>query len=108
MPGYSIDIEQKTLDNKFFREVLYTAKNMQLVVMTLKQGEEIGVETHEDVDQFIRVESGEGVAILNGDKHALKDGMVVVIPSGVEHNVVNTSKEDLKLYSIYAPPEHPD
>lgn len=108
MSGYSINIEQKTLENDYFREVLYTAKHMQLVVMTLQVGEEIGQEIHHDRDQFIRVEAGQGEAILDGERHALSDGMVVVIPAGAEHNVINTSPiERLRLYTIYAPPEHP-
>ena len=108
MPGYSIDIEARTLANDKFREVLYTAKNSQLVVMTLRPGEEIGLEKHEGHDQFIRVEAGEGVAILDGERHALADGVAVVIPAGTEHNVINTSRTDpMRLYTIYSPPEHP-
>ena len=108
MSGYSIDIEARTLANDKFREVLYTAKNSQLVVMTLRPGEEIGLEKHEGHDQFIRVEAGEGVAILDGERHALADGVAVVIPAGTEHNVVNTSTSaPMRLYTIYSPPEHP-
>jgi mannose-6-phosphate isomerase-like protein (cupin superfamily) len=108
MAGYSVNIEKKSLDNDYFREVLFTGPHSQLVVMALKPGEEIGLETHEDVDQFIRVEAGEGKAILNGKEHKLEDGSAVVIPAGTEHNVVNTSRtESLKLYTIYSPPEHP-
>ena len=109
MSGFLIDIEQKTLENENFREVLFTAPHSQLVVMTLQPGEEIGLETHDDVDQFIRVEAGTGKAILNGEDKALADGTAVVIPAGTEHNVVNTSPtEALKLYTIYSPPEHPE
>lgn len=109
MAGYSINIEEKAIQNPHFREVLFSAPNMQLVVMTLKPGEEIGMETHEKGDQFIRVEAGEGEAILDGDVTALSDGMVVVIPEGVEHNVVNTSADKpLNLYVLYSPPEHRD
>lgn len=109
MVGYVVDIEQKSLDNENFREVLYTAPNLQLVVMTLQVGEEIGLETHEEGDQFIRVEAGEGEAVLDGEHHALGDGSSVVIPAGVEHNIVNTSSSEvLRLYTIYTPPEHPD
>lgn len=109
MAGYSVDIETKTLDNNHFRQVLYTAPHSQLVVMTLQVGEEIGVGTHDDGDQFIRVEAGEGEAILNGERHALSDGSAVVIPAGTEHNVVNTSTSaPLRLYTVYSPPEHPD
>ena len=108
MSGYSIDIEARTLENEKFREVLYTAKNSQLVVMTLRPGEEIGLEKHEGHDQFIRVEAGEGVAILDGERHALADGVAVVIPAGTEHNVINTSTSvPMQLYTIYSPPEHP-
>ena len=109
MAGYVTNIEDRTLENDNFREVLFTAPGIQLVLMTIGVGDEIGLETHDDVDQFIRVESGEGKAILDGREHALEDGSVVVIPRGTEHNVVNVSKsEPLKLYSIYTPPEHPD
>ena len=109
MSGFVIDIEHKTLENENFREVLFTAPHSQLVVMTLQPGEEIGLETHDDIDQFIRVEAGNGKAILNGEEKALADGTAVVIPAGTEHNVVNISQtEPLKLYTIYSPPEHPD
>ena len=109
MAGYVTNIEDKTLENDNFREVLFTAPGIQLVLMTIGVGDEIGLETHDDVDQFIRVESGEGKAILGGREHALEDGSAVVIPRGTEHNIVNVSKsEPLKLYSIYTPPEHPD
>jgi mannose-6-phosphate isomerase-like protein (cupin superfamily) len=109
MTGFSTNIETKTLENDAFRAVLYTAPHSQLVVMTLQVGEEIGRETHDDHDQFIRVEAGQGEVILDGERHALSDGSAVVIPAGVEHNVVNTSSsEPLRLYTIYSPPEHPD
>jgi mannose-6-phosphate isomerase-like protein (cupin superfamily) len=89
--------------------VLYTTPRSQLVIMTLQPGEEIGLEKHEGHDQFIRVEAGRGVAILDGERHALEDGVAVVIPAGTEHNVVNTSdSEPMRLYTIYTPPEHPD
>ena len=108
MTGFVTDIERKTIENEFFREVLFTASNMQLVVMSLAPGEEIGLETHDDIDQFIRVEAGQGKALLNDEEHSLEDGCVVVIPAGTRHNVVNIStSESLKLYTIYAPPEHP-
>lgn len=107
--GYVINIEEKSLDNEFFREVLFTATNVQLVVMSLGPGEEIGLETHDDVDQFIRVEAGNGKAILDGKEHPLEDGSAVVVPAGTEHNIINTSQQEpLKLYTIYSPPEHPD
>ncbi|MBK4738212.1 cupin domain-containing protein [Noviherbaspirillum pedocola] len=109
MSGYSINIEEKTLAGDNFREVLYTTTKSQLVIMTLQPGEEIGQEKHEEHDQFVRVEAGQGVAILDGEKHALEDGVAVVIPAGTEHNVINTStSEPMRLYTLYTPPEHPD
>jgi len=109
MAGYIVNIERESLDNTAFRRVLYTAPNLQLVLMTLHPGEEIGMEVHDEGDQFIRVEGGEGEAILNGERQQLADGSAVVIPAGVEHNIVNTSSDrPLHLYTIYAPPEHPD
>ncbi len=105
--GYVTNIEEKTLANKNFRKVLFTAPNSQLVVMSLRPGEEIGTETH-DLDQFIRIEAGEGEVVLNGKKHKIADDFAIVIPAGTKHNVVNTSKKkDLKLYTVYSPPEHP-
>ena len=109
MAGYHTDIEKKTEKNEYFREVLFTSRLSQLVVMSLKPGEDIGLETHMDTDQFIRVEEGEGKAILDGQEYKLEDGSAIVIPAGTEHNVINTSsKEALKLYTLYTPPEHPD
>jgi mannose-6-phosphate isomerase-like protein (cupin superfamily) len=109
MSGYSINIEEKTLAGNNFREVLYTTERSQLVIMTLQPGEEIGMEHHTGHDQFIRVEQGEGVAILDGEKHTLADGVAVVVPAGTEHNVINTSTtEAMRLYTLYTPPEHPD
>ncbi|HEY0712953.1 MAG TPA: cupin domain-containing protein [Polyangia bacterium] len=109
MAGYLTNIEKDTLGNLKFRRVLFTSARTQLVVMALKPGEEIGLETHDDVDQFIRVEAGNGVAHLDGKEHALEDGSAVVIPAGTKHNITNTSRtEVLKLYTIYSPPEHPD
>jgi mannose-6-phosphate isomerase-like protein (cupin superfamily) len=109
MSGYSVNIEQKTLEGNNFREVLHTTKLSQLVIMTLQPGEEIGMEHHTGHDQFIRVEEGEGVAILDGERHRLEDGVAVVIPAGTEHNVINTSTTaPLRLYTLYTPPEHPD
>lgn len=107
MHGYVINIEQATLENSDFRRVLYTAKYSQLVLMNLKPSEEIGEETH-TLDQFIRVERGEGVAVLNGETHEITDGFAIVVPAGVTHNIRNTGTNNLKLYTLYAPPEHRD
>ena len=106
--GYVTNIEKDSLENKNFRKVLYTAKNSQLVVMSLLPKEEIGEEVHE-LDQFIRVEKGQGKTILNDVEHELADGFAVVVPAGTKHNVVNTSEtEEMKLYTIYSPPNHQD
>ena len=109
MSGYIVNIEEKTEANNYFREVLFTAPHSQLVVMSLKPGEDIGEEVHSDIDQFLRIESGEGKAILDGEETAIKDGSAVVVPAGVRHNIVNTSDLlVLKLYTVYSPPEHRD
>lgn len=106
--GYIDNIEEKTLDNTNFRQVLFTAKHMQLVLMALKPGEEIGEEIHENVDQFFRIEQGEAKVIIDGEEDVLNDGMVAIVPAGAKHNVINISNVDLKLYTIYSPPNHPD
>ena len=107
MAGYVDNIEKKSLENKYFREVLFTGPHSQLVVMSIAPGDDIGMETHKDVDQFFRVEAGIGRAILNGKEYDLEDGSAVVIPAG--HNIINRSKSDpLKVYTIYSPPNHPD
>lgn len=109
MAGYVVDIERKTMENENYRQVLFTGPHQQLVVMVLRPGEEIGMERHADGDQFVRVESGEGAVILNGERTPLQDGSAVVVPAGVAHNFLNTSRTDpLRLYTLYAPPEHPD
>lgn len=108
MDHYLTDIEEATVKNDNFRKVLFTAHNSQLVLMSLKPGEDIGEETH-DLDQFIRVEAGRGTARLNGKDFPIHDGSAVVIPAGTRHNIVNTGKDEaLKLYTIYSPPEHKD
>ena len=108
MKGYIASIEAESIANQNFRKVLYTAKNSQLVVMSLKVGEEIGEEVH-NLDQFIRCESGEGKAILDGVEYAIRDGFAVVVPAGARHNIVNTSSDKpLKLYTVYSPPNHRD
>lgn len=107
--GFSIDLENETVENTDFRRVLYTAEHSQLVLMNLKPGEEIGSEVHEHLDQFFRFEQGEGVVVINGFKHVVKDGSSAIVPAGALHNVINTSStEDLRLYTIYSPPEHID
>jgi mannose-6-phosphate isomerase-like protein (cupin superfamily) len=106
MSGYVVNIENETLDNENFRRVLHTAQHSQLVVMSLLPGEEIGSEVH-DLDQFIRVESGEGVAVLDGEQSILHANWAVVVPAGTRHNIINASlTRKLKLYTIYSPPEH--
>lgn len=107
--GFMTDIEKDTVDNTNFRKVLYTSQFSQLVLMSLKPGEEIGAEVHDDVDQFFRFEAGEGKVIIDDTTYTVKDGSAVVVPRGSNHNVINTSKTaDLKLYTIYSPPEHRD
>ena len=108
MKGYITNIEKLSLENENFREVLYTAKNSQLVLMSLKPSEEIGAEAHQ-LDQFIRCEQGMGKAILDGVEHSISDGFVVVVPAGTNHNIINTSfDKPLKLYTLYSPPNHKD
>lgn len=107
MKGFITDIEKETLENENFRKVLYTASYMQLVVMSIPAGEDIGEEVHGQ-DQFIRVEQGSGKAILDGIEHDLRDDTATVIPAGTKHNIVNTGEGPLKLYSIYATPHHED
>ncbi len=110
MTGYVSDIEKLTEKNNYFRQVLYTGKYAQLVVMSLKPGEEIGNEVHKTVDQFFRIEEGEAKFVFNGsEEHLVHDGEAVIVPAGTWHNVINTSsKEPLKLYTVYSPPNHPD
>lgn len=109
MKGFSINIEEATLTNENFRKVLYTSRYSQLVLMTLKPKEEIGMEVHEENDQFFRFESGEGKCIIDGNEYKLEDGVAVVIPAGAQHNVINTSEtEELKMYTIYSPAHHKD
>lgn len=107
--GFSADIESETLKNSDFRRVLYTGKFSQLVLMNLKPGEEIGEEVHDTIDQFFRFEEGEGIVTVDDMQYKVKDGSAVIVPSGAKHNCINTSKTaDLKLYTIYSPPEHID
>ena len=108
MNGYVANIEQLALENSYFRKVLYTDTRLQLVVMSLAAGEDIGEEVHQ-LDQFIRVEKSEGKLVLGGDERALTDGSAIIIPAGTLHNIINTSAtEPLKLYTLYGPPNHKD
>jgi len=109
MKSYNGQIEKLTLENSNFRQVLFTGKKTQLVLMSLKPGEEIGEEVHDKVDQFFRFEAGEGKVIIDEQEFEVKDGDAVIVPTGSKHNVVNvSSSEDLKLYTLYSPPNHPD
>jgi mannose-6-phosphate isomerase-like protein (cupin superfamily) len=109
MKGFHTPIENETVENENFRQVLYTGKNSQLVLMSLQPNEEIGLETHPDNDQFFRFEQGQGKVVIDGNEYEVKDGDAVVVPAGAEHNVVNTSPTDrLKLYTIYSPAHHKD
>ncbi len=109
MSGYSTNIEEETLNNPNFRKVLFTGSHMQLVVMSLKPGEDIGMEVHPNVDQFFRIEQGEGKVVIDGEETLLNPSMVAIVPAGSMHNVINTSRtEELKLYTIYAPANHPE
>ncbi len=109
MIGFVTDIEQATKENDFFRKVIFTAGHSQYVLMALQPGEDIGMEVHATVDQFIRIEAGEGKAILDGVEHQIKDGSAIVVPAGTWHNFINTSAHDkMKLYTIYTPPNHPE
>ncbi len=107
MKGYVINIEEAAKENNDFRRVLYTAEHSQLVLMSLKVGEEIGMEMH-TLDQFFRVEKGEGKAVIEGVEHEIKDGSAIVIPAGTNHNIINTGSQEMKLYTIYSPPNHRD
>ncbi|MFH1575777.1 MAG: cupin domain-containing protein [Candidatus Nealsonbacteria bacterium] len=109
MKGFIDNIEKLTLENNKFRKVIHTAKHSQLVLMSLKPGEEIGEEAHDTLDQFFRFEKGEGKVIVEGIESKIGDGSAVVIPAGTKHNIINTSSMDtLKLYTIYSPPNHAD
>ncbi len=109
MKGYVINIEKEAVENTNFRKVLYTAKHSQLVLMNLKPKEEIGMEVHNDNDQFFRFEKGQGKVIIDGNEYGVSDGSAVVVPAGSQHNVINVSEsEPLKLYTIYSPAHHKD
>jgi mannose-6-phosphate isomerase-like protein (cupin superfamily) len=109
MKGYFTDIEKETVDNNDFRRVLYTGKHTQLVLMSLAPNEEIGMEIHNDNDQFFRFESGAGKVVIDDTTYQVKDGSAVIVPAGARHNVINTSDtESLNLYTLYSPPHHKD
>ena len=106
--GFCDDIDRLTVDNEDFRRVLYTGKHLQLVLMTLQAGEEIGAEVHEDRDQFFRFEEGQGVVDIDGRENPVQEDFAVIVPAGARHNVRNTSNEALRFYTLYGPPEHKD
>jgi len=109
MKGYTTNIEKDTLENNNFRKVLYTGKHSQLVLMSLVPKEEIGMEVHEENDQFFRFEKGEGKCVIDGNQYNVKDGVAVIVPAGAEHNVINLSTTDeLRFYTIYSPAHHKD
>jgi mannose-6-phosphate isomerase-like protein (cupin superfamily) len=107
MKGFVKNIEEISGKNEYFRQVLYTAKNCQLVIMSLKPAEDIGMEVHK-LDQFFRVEEGKGVAVLDGVRTEIRAGFAVLVPAGTNHNIINTGTDPLKLYTLYAPPNHRD
>jgi mannose-6-phosphate isomerase-like protein (cupin superfamily) len=106
--GFRDNIEELTLNNTDFRRVLYTGENIQLVLMTLQPGEEIGAEVHDDKDQFFRFESGTGEVLINDKSNPVEDGIGVIVPAGAKHNVRNTGDDALTFYTIYGPPDHKD
>ena len=108
MKGYIDDIEHRAEENVDFRRVLYTGKHMQLVLMSLQPGEDIGEETHHDVDQFFRVEQGKGEVLIDGRKTTIESDTAFVVPAGARHNITNTGDKPLKLYTVYGPPNHAD
>ena len=108
MDGWIGDIERETLDNQTFRTVVFTGEHLQLTVMSIEPGSEIGEEVHEGHDQFLRIEGGSARVVLGEETQDVQDDWAVVVPSGVRHNVLNTGDGPLKVYSLYAPPEHPD
>lgn len=108
MKGYKANIEKETLDNNNFRKVLYTGGHVQLVLMSLKPGEEIGEEIHENNDQFFRFESGAGKCTIDENNYHVTEGDAIVVPAGAKHNVINTGAKPFKMYTIYGPPNHQD
>ncbi|MDX2336655.1 cupin domain-containing protein [Brevundimonas sp. 3P9-tot-E] len=108
MRGFVDDIDRLTVENKDFRRVLYTGKHLQLVLMALRPGEEIGEEVHDDHDQFFRIEKGEGEVWIDNQRTKIKADDAIVVPAGARHNVINTGDKKLKLYTVYGPPDHKD
>ncbi len=108
MKGFNSNIEKDTRENMNFRKVAYTGAHSQLVLMSLKPGEEIGMEVHTDNDQFFRFESGTGKVLIDGNEYDVADGSAIIVPAGAEHNVINTGTDDLKMYTIYSPAHHKD
>lgn len=109
MRGFNINIEQEARENENFRKVLYTGKYSQLVLMSLKPNQDIGMEVHEENDQFFRFEQGTGKCVIDGNEYEVGDGSVIVVPAGAQHNIINVSEsDDLKLYTIYSPAHHQD
>jgi mannose-6-phosphate isomerase-like protein (cupin superfamily) len=106
--GFIADIEDQTEENRDFRRVLYTGPHMQLVLMSLAPGEELGEEVHETTDQFFRVEEGKGEVVIDGRETRIESDIAIIVPAGVRHNVKNTGHKPLRFYTLYAPPEHPD
>jgi mannose-6-phosphate isomerase-like protein (cupin superfamily) len=108
MNGFVDDIEELTVENRNYRQVLYTGKHLQLVLMALKPGQEIGEEVHKSRDQFFRIEKGRGTVVIDGESHKIKSDVAIVVPAGARHNVINTGDKTLKLYTLYGPPNHRD
>jgi len=109
MKGFHANIEKATLENNNFRKVLYTSKHSQLVLMSVKPKQELGMEVHKDNDQFFRFEQGQGKCIIDGNEYAVEDGFAIIVPAGAQHNIINVSEtEDLRLYTIYSPAHHKD
>lgn len=108
MNGYTADIETLTEENSAFRQVLYTGHHLQLVLMALKSGEDIGMETHKTHDQFFRIEKGHGEVVIDGTTRKVKGGDAIIVPAGAQHNLINTGDKALRLYTLYSPPNHVD
>jgi len=106
MEGFVDDIADRTGENSDFRRVLYTGHQMQLVLMSIAPGEDIGEEVHDDGDQFLRIEEGEGEVVIDGHRSRVKDDVAIVVPAGAHHNIINTGTKPMKLYTLYAPPHH--